>query len=129
MEGDRAATAVCGLVVCLVADEGDSCNYLGTEVLGGRPSSEKGYNCNLGAGTGGFLWCGPARLQCETWVFLAAGTKRMTCQWPCPPCCPASQCMFSCIALLFPEVRWSEMEWHVSLACFLGLALSPVCAL
>ena len=23
--------------------------------------------------------------------------------------------MSSCIALLSPEVRWSEMEWHVSL--------------
>ena len=27
----------------------------------------------------------------------------------------ASQCMSSCIALLSPEVRWSEMEWLVSL--------------
>ena len=26
-----------------------------------------------------------------------------------------AQCMSSCIALLSPEVRWSEMEWHVSL--------------
>ena len=55
LEGDRAATAVCELVVCLVADEGDSYNcYLGTRVLGGRPSWKMGYNCNLG--TRGFLW-------------------------------------------------------------------------
>ena len=55
LEGDRAATAVCELVVFLVADEGDSYNcYLGTRVLGGRPSWKMGYNCNLG--TRGFLW-------------------------------------------------------------------------
>ena len=55
LEGDRAATAACELVVCLVADEGDSYNcYLRTRILGGRPSWKMGYNCNLG--TRAFLW-------------------------------------------------------------------------
>ena len=55
LEGDRAATAICELVVLLVADEGDSYNcYLGTRVLGGRLNLKMGYNCNLG--TRGFLW-------------------------------------------------------------------------
>ena len=74
LEGDRAATAICELVVLLVADEGDSYNcYLGTGVLGGRLSLKMGYNCNLGSR--GFLcgWAGPFRLQCETWIFLAVG--------------------------------------------------------
>ena len=35
-------------------------------------------------------------------------------QWPCPPCCPASQCMWRC---------WDGV------ACFLGLGLSAVCTL
>ena len=39
----------------LVADEGDSYNcYLGTRVLGGRPSWKMDYSCNLGSR--GFLW-------------------------------------------------------------------------
>ena len=103
-------------LVCLVADEGDSYNcYLGTRVLGGRPSWKMGYNCNLG--TRGFLWWLGWPCSTAMWDlgFLGGGRLRITCHWPCPPCCPASQCMSSCIALLSPEVRWSEMEWHVSL--------------
>ena len=74
-----------------------------------------GYNCNLG--TRGFLWWLGWPCSTAMWDlgFLGGGHLRITCHWPCPPCCPASQCMSSCIALLSPEVRWSEMEWHVSL--------------
>ena len=98
---------------CLVADEGDSYNcYLGTRVLGGRLSLKMGYNCNLG--TPGFCWWGLAQFDYNvrpgfSWRWALENSR------PCPPCCPASQCMSSCIALLSPEVRWSEMEWHVSL--------------
>ena len=86
LEGDRAATAVCELVVCLVADEGDSYNcYLGTRVLGGRPSWNMGYNCNLG--TRGFLWWlgWPSSTAMCDLGFLGGGHLRITCQWPCPP--------------------------------------------
>ena len=64
LEGDRAATAICELVVLLVADEGDSYNcYLGTGVLGGRLSLKMGYNCNLGSR--GFSVAGLAHFDCN----------------------------------------------------------------
>jgi len=40
--------------------------------------------------------------------------------WPCLSSLLASHCMSSCVALLSPEVRWSEMERLVSLV--LGLS-------
>ena len=67
LEGDRAVTAVCELVVCLVADEGDSYDcYLGTRVWVVGPVGKWATTAIwvLAVFFGG--WAGPVRLQCET---------------------------------------------------------------
>ena len=55
LEGDRAATAICELVVLLVAD--DNC-YLGTRVLGGRAQFENGLQLQSGYSRFSFWWLG-----------------------------------------------------------------------
>ena len=72
-------------------------------------------------GTRVYLWAGPIQLQLlELFFSLGGGHLSSPCVALCLPSLLASQCMSSCIALLSPEVRWSEMEWLVSLV--LGLS-------
>ena len=76
-----------------------------------KTSWKMGCNCNLGIR--GFLWWLGCQFDCNvrpgfSWRralenYLLVALSTFLCGQP------------MCIALLSPEVRWSEMEWHVSL--------------
>ena len=61
--------------------------------------------------------CGLGHFNCDVGPDFSRGRALEHCLSValCLPSLLASQCMSSCIALLSPEVRWSEMEWLVSL--------------
>ena len=54
-------------------------------------------------------------LEIFWWQAQLKGERATTAIWELEVFWWQAQCMSSCIALLSPEVRWSEMEWHVSL--------------
>ena len=54
-------------------------------------------------------------LEIFWWQAQLKGERATTAIWELEVFWWQAQCKSSCIALLSPEVRWSEMEWHVSL--------------
>ena len=90
-------------------------------LVGGRPSW-KATGLQLQSGNSRFLGAGPDRattaiweLEIFWWQAQLKGERATTAIWELVVFWWQAQCMSSCIALLSPEVRWSEMEWHVSL--------------
>ena len=73
-------------------------------LVAGPVGRRQGYNPNLGTRT-------ELEGDWATTAILELGFLGGRPSWKMP----ASQCMSSCIARLSPEVRWSEMEWLVSL--------------
>ena len=92
-------------------------------MVAGLVGRRQGYNCNLvtrdfwgqaqmeGDRATTAIW----ELEIFWWQAQLKGERATTAIWELEVFWWQAQCKSSCIALLSPEVRWSEMEWHVSL--------------